>query len=77
MPAFAILGGIGTFVSWLVTMFLHSSDDVAPVGLIWLMLGMVVYVAYRRSQHLPLTRDGAGAARADRARRWRWSTARS
>jgi APA family basic amino acid/polyamine antiporter len=28
----------------------------APVGLIWLVLGMVVYYTYRRSQHLPLTR---------------------
>src|SRR6476646_918295 len=55
VPTFAILGGIGTFVSWLVTVFLHVSDYVAPVGLIWLLLGMVVYYAYRRSQHLPLT----------------------
>src|SRR6478672_10158556 len=55
VPTFAILGGIGTFVSWLVTVFLHISDYVAPVGLIWLLLGMVVYYAYRRSQHLPLT----------------------
>src|SRR6478672_10893673 len=55
VPTFAILGGIGTFVSWLVTVFLHISDYVAPVGLIWLLLGMVVYYTYRRSQHLPLT----------------------
>src|ERR1700759_3834853 len=52
VPMFAILGGIGTFLSWLVTGFLHISDY---VGLIWLMLGMVVYYTYRRSQHLPLT----------------------
>jgi nucleotide-binding universal stress UspA family protein len=38
-----------------VTVFLHVSDFVAPVGLIWLLLGMVVYYTYRRSQHLPLT----------------------
>ena len=38
-----------------MTVFLHVSDYVAPVGLIWLLLGMVVYYAYRRSQHLPLT----------------------
>jgi APA family basic amino acid/polyamine antiporter len=55
VPTFAILGGIGTFLSWLVTVFLHVSDFVAPVGLIWLLLGMVVYYTYRRSQHLPLT----------------------
>ena len=31
MPLFAILGGLGTFVSWLVTVFLHFKDGVAPV----------------------------------------------
>ena len=55
VPTFAIIGGIGTFLSWLVTVFLHVSDYVAPVGLIWLVLGMIVYYTYRRSQGLPLT----------------------
>jgi APA family basic amino acid/polyamine antiporter len=55
IPVFAILGGIGTGVSWLVTVFLHVSDYVAPVGMAWLVIGMVVYVVYRRTQHLPLT----------------------
>ncbi|HET6849820.1 MAG TPA: amino acid permease [Gaiellales bacterium] len=55
VPVFAILGGIGTGISWLVTVFLHFSDYVAPVGLAWLAVGMVVYVVYRRTQHLPLT----------------------
>jgi APA family basic amino acid/polyamine antiporter len=54
-PVFAILGLIGTGASWLVTVGLHFTDGVAPVGLIWLAIGMVVYVLYRRSQHLPLT----------------------
>jgi APA family basic amino acid/polyamine antiporter len=55
VPTFAILGGIGTLISWLVTVFLHFTDYVAPVGLIWLAIGMVVYYVYRRTQHLPLT----------------------
>jgi APA family basic amino acid/polyamine antiporter len=55
IPTFAILGGIGTLISWLVTVFLHVSDYVAPVGLAWLVIGMVVYYAYRRAQGLPLT----------------------
>jgi len=55
VPVFAILGLIGTGASWLVTVGLHFTDGVAPVGLIWLAIGMVVYVLYRRSQHLPLT----------------------
>jgi APA family basic amino acid/polyamine antiporter len=55
VPTFAIIGGIGTFASWLVTVFLHFTDYVAPIGLIWLTIGMVLYYGYRRSQHLPLT----------------------
>jgi len=56
VPTFAILGGIGTFVSWLVTVFLHLGDYVALVGIVWLALGMTVYYVYRRSQGLPLTK---------------------
>jgi APA family basic amino acid/polyamine antiporter len=55
VPTFAIIGGIGTFASWLVTVFLHFTDYVAPIGLIWLTIGMGLYYGYRRSQHLPLT----------------------
>jgi basic amino acid/polyamine antiporter, APA family len=55
VPGFAVLGGIGTFLSWLVTIALHFHDRVAPVGFVWLAIGMVVYFAYRRSQGLPLT----------------------
>jgi APA family basic amino acid/polyamine antiporter len=54
LPLFALLGGIGTLISWLVTIILHFSDRVAPVGFAWLAAGMVVYVVYRRTQHLPL-----------------------
>src|SRR3954454_25039568 len=55
LPLFAVLGLIGTGASWLVTVGLHLSDGVAPVGMAWLVIGMVVYVVYRRTQHLPLT----------------------
>ncbi len=55
VPGFAIVGGIGTGISWIVTIVLHFSDKVAPVGFAWLGLGMVVYVVYRRTQRLPLT----------------------
>jgi APA family basic amino acid/polyamine antiporter len=56
LPLFAVLGLIGCLASWLVTIVLHFVDGVAPVGGIWLIIGLIVYVAYRRSQHLPLTR---------------------
>jgi APA family basic amino acid/polyamine antiporter len=54
VPTFAILGGLGTLVSWLVTIVLNQT--VAVVGLGWLLAGMVIYVAYRSSQGLPLRR---------------------
>jgi APA family basic amino acid/polyamine antiporter len=55
LPLFAVLGFIGCGASWLVTVALHFKDGVAPVGIIWLAIGMCVYVVYRRTQHLPLT----------------------
>ncbi len=55
LPLFAVLGLIGCLASWLVTIVLHFVDGVAPVGMIWLIIGLVVYTLYRRSQHLPLT----------------------
>jgi basic amino acid/polyamine antiporter, APA family len=55
LPLFAVLGGLGTLASWLVTIVLHFSDRVAPVGLAWLAIGMVLYAVYRRTQGLPLT----------------------
>jgi basic amino acid/polyamine antiporter, APA family len=54
LPLFAVLGGLATFTFWLVTIALHFSDNVAPVGLAWLAVGMLVYVVYRRTQGLPL-----------------------
>jgi APA family basic amino acid/polyamine antiporter len=55
LPLFAVLGGLATFAFWLVTIVLHFSDNVAPVGLAWLAIGMALYVVYRRTQGLPLT----------------------
>jgi APA family basic amino acid/polyamine antiporter len=55
VPTFAIVGGLGTLASWLVTVFLHFTDYVAPVGLVWLAIGMALYYGYRRSQNLPLS----------------------
>ncbi len=53
LPLFALIGGTGTFISWLVTITLNPT--VAAVGVAWLAIGMVVYVLYRRTQGLPLT----------------------
>src|SRR6059058_3810312 len=53
LPLFAVAGGIGTGLAFIVVTALHL--DVAVAGIGWLALGMVVYVVYRRRQGLDLT----------------------
>ena len=52
LPLFAILGGIGTGLAFVVVTVLHLAVAASGVG--WLILGMVVYVVYRRRQGLDL-----------------------
>jgi len=52
LPLFAFLGWFGTFSALVVTIALHP--DVAITGVVWLSLGVVVYLLYRRSQGLDL-----------------------
>src|SRR4249919_3779042 len=49
-PLFAILGGIGTAVAWLVVVVQEEATRL--VGLGWLAVGFVVYVLYRRRLQL-------------------------
>jgi APA family basic amino acid/polyamine antiporter len=53
IPVFAILGGLGTFTSWVVV----TARDVVTlaVGGAWLAIGLTLYYFYRRSQGLTLT----------------------
>jgi basic amino acid/polyamine antiporter, APA family len=53
VPISAVFGGLGTFIAWLVVMALNPRTLV--VGLGWMVLGITVYVLYRRNQKLPLT----------------------
>ena len=53
LPLFAVLGGIGTGLAFVVVTFLHL--DVAAAGVGWLALGMAIYPLYRRRQGLDLT----------------------
>jgi APA family basic amino acid/polyamine antiporter len=53
VPIVAVLGGFGTFAAWIVVMALNPRTLV--VGTAWMVLGLVVYVLYRRNQKLPLT----------------------
>ncbi len=53
IPATAVLGGLGTFAAWIVVMALNPRTLFVGTG--WMVLGVVVYVLYRRNQRLPLT----------------------
>ncbi len=53
LPLFAVLGAIGTGVSFLVVTFLDLG--VAVAGVSWLLLGWLLYVGFRRHQGLDLT----------------------
>ena len=53
VPALAVFGLVGTGSAFLVTVALHL--DVAAVGIGWLVVGVALYVAYRRNQGLDLT----------------------
>jgi APA family basic amino acid/polyamine antiporter len=53
VPVFAVLGGIGTFLAWIAVMGLYTSTLI--VGSIWMLVGGIGYVVYRRSHDLPLS----------------------
>lgn len=54
VPFSAVLGGIGTFLAWLVVMVLNPVT--LAVGIAWLVVGIAVYYFYRRHQRLPLAK---------------------
>ncbi|HZI91120.1 MAG TPA: universal stress protein [Thermoleophilaceae bacterium] len=53
MPVLAVLGGLGTGIAFVVVSVLDLVTLVS--GAIWLTIGLVAYVAYRRNQGLSLT----------------------
>jgi basic amino acid/polyamine antiporter, APA family len=53
LPLFAVVGGLGTGIAWVVVTVLNLETLVA--GAIWLTLGIGTYVIYRRRQGLSLT----------------------
>ena len=53
VPLTAVLGGLGTFAAWIVVMALNPRTLFVGTG--WMVLGIAVYVLYRRNQRLPLT----------------------
>jgi basic amino acid/polyamine antiporter, APA family len=53
VPLFAVAGLFGTGLAFIVTVVLYI--DVSIVGVAWLIVGMAVYLLYRRNQGLDLT----------------------
>jgi APA family basic amino acid/polyamine antiporter len=53
LPLFAVLGGLGTFLAFVTVTLLHFNVAIAGTG--WLLVGIAIYVLYRRGQHLDLT----------------------
>ena len=52
IPLTAVFGGLGTFAAWIVVMAMNPVT--MAIGLGWMIIGSIVYVAYRRSQDLPI-----------------------
>ncbi len=52
LPLTAIIGGICTFSVWVIVLVTHELGRY--VGIIWLIIGFTIYIAYRRSQNLSL-----------------------
>ena len=52
LPITAVLGGLGTFAAWIIVIALHTSTGLVGAG--WMLLGVLLYWAYRRRQQLPL-----------------------
>jgi basic amino acid/polyamine antiporter, APA family len=53
IPLTAVIGGIGTFAAWVSVLALHV--DARYVGTGWMLVGIVGYVIYRRSNGMDLT----------------------
>jgi basic amino acid/polyamine antiporter, APA family len=53
LPLFAVVGGIGTAAAFFVVTLLHVAVALAGIG--WLIIGIFVYVFFRRAQGLDLT----------------------
>jgi APA family basic amino acid/polyamine antiporter len=53
LPLFAVFGGLGTAIAFIVVTVLNTETLVA--GTVWLAIGVTTYVLYRRRQGLSLT----------------------
>ena len=52
-PISAVLGGLGTFITWVLVVV--TKPDGRYLGFAWIILGLLMYFLYRRKQALPPT----------------------
>ena len=52
LPLSAVIGGLGTFAAWIVVMALNTRTLL--IGSAWMLIGLAIYVLYRRNQGLGL-----------------------
>lgn len=54
LPVTALIGGTGTFAAWLIVV---AMDPVTlAAGSAWMVFGILLYLAYRKAQKLPISR---------------------
>ncbi len=54
VPVLAVIGGLGTFTVWCIVVWTHPMGRL--IGFIWMGLGLVMYVTYRKYKGYSLTR---------------------
>jgi hypothetical protein len=52
IPITAVIGGLATGATWFVVVYTHHIGR--WVGFAWLVVGLVIYVLYRRYTHQPI-----------------------
>jgi APA family basic amino acid/polyamine antiporter len=54
VPVLAVVGGLGTFTVWCVVVATHPFGR--TIGFLWMGIGLVMYVVYRKAKGYSLTR---------------------
>jgi APA family basic amino acid/polyamine antiporter len=54
LPVLAVIGGLGTFTVWCVVVATHAQGR--TIGFIWMGVGLVTYVVYRKAKGYSLTK---------------------
>jgi len=52
IPVTSILGALATFGTWLIVLLTHEYGRI--VGISWLIIGILIYLSYRRFTHKPI-----------------------